>query len=128
MAKKSSRKPTIHLTHRALRDIAGIEAHSDGQFGKRVADQYVSKLEAGIQRIAENPELLRAEATFHASLRFYRIEKHLLACETGITGKIIILTVLHASMDVPSRLAELEPNLSLDIELLLRELARKTRR
>lgn len=128
MAKKSSRKPTIHLTHRALRDIAVIQGHSVGQFGKRVADQYVSKLEAGIQRIAKNPELLRAEATLHASLRFYRIEKHLLVCETAITGKIIILTVLHASMDIPSRLAELEPNLSLDIELLLGQLARKTRR
>ena len=128
MAKKSSRKPTIHLTHRALQDIAGIEAHSVEQFGKRVTDRYISKLEAGVQRIAENPELLRAEAMFHASLRVYRIEKHLRACETGIAGKIIILTVLHASMDVPSRLAELEPNLSLDIELLLRELARATRR
>lgn len=128
MAKKSSRKPTIHLTDRALRDIAEMQAHSVEQFEKRVADRYVSNLEAGIQRLAENPELLRAEARFHASLRFYRIEKHLLACETGITGKIIILTVLHASMDVPSRLAELEPNLGLEVELLMRELARKTRR
>ncbi len=128
MAKKSSRKPTIHLTHRALQDIVSIEAQSVEQFGKRVADRYVKKLEAGIQRISKNPELLRAEAPFHASLRFYRIEKHLLACETGITGKVIILTVLHASMDVPSRLDELEPSLRLDIELLLRELARETKR
>ncbi len=126
MAKKSSRKPSIHLTHRALRDIAGIESHSAEQFGKRTADQYLDKLEAGIRRIAENPKLLREEAMFHASMQFYRIEKHLLACETGIRDKIIILTVLQASMDIPSRLAELEPNLSLEVELLLRELARKS--
>ncbi len=124
MAKKSNRKPTIHLTKRALLDIAAIESHSIEQFGKRVANQYVSKLEAGINRVAENPDLLREEAPFQKSLRFYRVEKHLLVCETGIDRKIIVLTVRHSSMDIPARLAELEPNLYLEIELLLKQLRR----
>ena len=122
MAKKTKRKPTIHLTNRALRDIADIETYSIEQFGNRAADQYLSTLEAGIRRIALQPDLLRAEEPFHETLRFYRIEKHLLVCETGVAGKIIILTVLHASMDIPSRLAELEPNLVLEAELLLKQL------
>ena len=48
MANKANRKRTVHLTDRALRDIAGIESHSIERFGKRVAAQYVGKLEAGI--------------------------------------------------------------------------------
>ena len=122
MAKKTRRKPTVHLTNRALRDIADIETYLVEQFGKDAADRYLSALEAGISRIAAQPDLLRVEERFHETLRFYRVEKHLLACETGVAGKIIILTVLHASMDIPSRLAELEPSLVLEAELLVRQL------
>ena len=122
MAKKTKGKPTIHLTNRALQDIADIETYSVEQFPKPTADRYLSALEAGISRIAAQPDLLHVEEPFHETLRFYRIEKHLLVCETGVTGKIIILTVLHASMDIPSRLAELEPSLVLEAELLLKRL------
>ncbi|MCC7338146.1 MAG: type II toxin-antitoxin system RelE/ParE family toxin [Pirellulaceae bacterium] len=118
MAKKATGRPAIHLTDRALRDIASIEAYSIEQFGKRVASKYIDKLESGINYIAENPSLLREETPFHRSLRFYRVEKHLLVCETAIDTRVIILTVLHASMDVPSRLAELEPSLKAEVEML----------
>ena len=122
MARQASKKRTVHLSDRALRDIIGIESYSTNQFGERVAAQYVSKLEAGIGRIAENPELLREELPFHDTLKFYRIEQHLLVCETAIVGKIIVLTLLHASMDIPSRLAELEPKLLMETEMLLNRL------
>jgi plasmid stabilization system protein ParE len=115
---------SVHLTDRALRDIAVIEALSIAKFGKRVANQYLTKLEAGIGRVSDNPDLLRGEATFHESLKFYRIERHLLVCETGMTGKIFILTLLHASLDVPSRLTELEPQLSTEIEMFLERFIR----
>jgi len=118
VAKKATGRPAIHLTDRALRDIASVEAYSIEQFGKRVASKYIDKLESGINYIAENPSLLREETPFHRSLRFYRVEKHLLVCETAIDTRVIILTVLHASMDVPSRLAELEPSLKAEVEML----------
>ncbi len=124
MAKKVNPTRSVHLTDRALRDIVGIESHSIEQFGKRVAAQYVGKIEAGIGRVSDNPDLLRQESHFHESLKFYRIEQHLLVCETGIECEIIILTLLHASMDIPSRLAELEPNLSMETEMLLKQLRR----
>lgn len=124
MAGKTNDKWTVHLTDRALRDIAGIESHSIERFGKRIAAQYLSKLEAGFRRIAETPELLRGETPFHESLKFYRVEQHLFVCETGIEGKIIVLTLLHSSMDIPSRLTELEPNLRLETAMLLQQLLR----
>ena len=124
MAKKAGKKPTVHLTERALRDIVSIELYSLERFGKEVAAQYIGKLEAGIGRISDNAELLPEESLFHESLKFYRIEQHLLVCETGIEDKIIILTLQHASMDIPSRLAELEPKLSIEAEMLLTQLRR----
>jgi len=127
VARKVSRKRTVHLTNRALRDIASIESYSLERFGEQVAAQYVGKLEAGIGRVSDNAELLRDESLFHESLKFYRIEQHLLVCETGIEDKIIILTLLHASMDIPSRLAELEPKLSIEAEMLLKQLYRSSK-
>lgn len=124
MARKASKKRTVYLTDRALRDILGIESYSTEQFGNRVAEQYIGKLEAGIGRITDNPDLLREELPFHDSLKFYRIELHLLVCETAIAGKIIVLTLLHASMDIPSRLAELEPKLLIETEMLVSQLHR----
>ena len=124
MAKQAGKKRTVHLTERALRDIAGIESYSLEQFGKEVAAQYIGKLEAGIGRVSDNAELLPEESHFHESLKFYRIEQHLLVCETGIEDKIIVLTLQHASMDIPSRLAELEPKLSIEAEMLLTQLRR----
>ena len=122
MPKKRSSAVSVHMTQRSLRDIKGIEAYSLEQFGRRVANKYLDKLEAGISRLAENPELLREEPPFRASLRFYRIEKHVLVCETGVRGKLIILTLLHASMDIPSRLAELEPMLKMEVQMLAAQL------
>jgi toxin ParE1/3/4 len=128
VGKKATKTWIVHLTHRALRDIAGIESYSIEKFGERVAEQYIGKLEAGIGRIASNAELLREESLFHKSLKFYRIEQHLLVCETGIEGRMIILTVLHANMDIPSRLAELEPSLTIEAEMLLKQLNQSSKR
>ena len=122
MAKKGRSAVSVHMTQRSLRDIKGIEAYSLEQFGRRVANKYLDKLEAGLSRLAENPELLREEPPFHDSLRFYRIEKHVLVCETGVRGKLIILTLLHASMDIPTRLAELEPMLKMEVQMLAAQL------
>ena len=128
MAKKAKRKLSVHLTERSLKDIAEIEAYSIQQFGKRTTNLYIAKFEDAISRIAENPDLLRDEPPFHSSLKFYRVEKHLFVCETGIKDRIIILTVLHGSMDIPSRLAELEVSVSVEVEMLLQQLRRSTRK
>ncbi len=122
MAKKSTRSIALHMTQRSLRDLIAIEAYSVEQFGRRVANQYLDKLESGINRLKENPDLLREEPPFHASLKFYRIEKHVLVCETAVRGKIIVLTLLHGSMDIPARLAELEPALVTEVAMLLKKL------
>lgn len=122
MARKSAGSVALHMTERSLRDLVAIEAYSIEQFGRRVANQYLDKLESGINRLKENPELLREEPPFHTSLKFYRIEKHILVCETGVRGKIIVLTLLHGSMDIPARLAELEPALVMEVAVLLKKL------
>jgi toxin ParE1/3/4 len=122
VAKKRTKNTPTYLTERALRDIVGIEECSVREFGRKVANRYLANLEAALVRIAEKPELLRAEPDMHAWLRFYRAEKHLLVADFSDDDHIIVLTLIHASMDIPSRLSELEPTLMTETELLHRKL------
>ena len=124
--KRAVRKLRIFLTERALRDIAAISAYSTEQFGKRVAGQYIAGLESAIARLREEPDLLREEAEFHPWLTFYRSQKHLLVCDfEKQADAIFVLTLIHASMDIPRRLADLEPTLKTETELLHRKLLQK---
>ena len=124
MAKKKSQL-SLHLTNRALEDINAIALWSKEKFGKKVAGDYVGKIEAALSRILTNPNLIRSQPKFHSTLQFYRIERHVLVCETAVENRIIVLTVVHESMDLLSRLAEWEPTLQAELEVLLERLKRK---
>lgn len=114
-------KTKLFLTARALRDIAEVERFSITQFGKRTADKYIAELEAALIRLQENPGLLHVEEELHPALQFYRAKKHLLVCDVQPEA-IFLLTVVHASRDIPSRLSELEPTLALESTLLHKKL------
>lgn len=122
MAKKRAKKTQAYLTERALQDIVGNEEYTVREFGRKVANRYLANLEAALVRITEKPELLRAEPDMHSWLRFYRAQKHLIVVDFNDNDRIIVLTLIHASMDIPSRLSELEPTLMAETELLHRQL------
>ncbi len=96
-------------------------------WGKRVADRYLGDIEAALRRLADNAEILRLEPNLHESLYFYRVNQHLLVCDFQ-SDAIFVLTVLHASMDIPERLDELEPTLQLEVGMLHQQLQRSKKR
>lgn len=120
-AKKAS--PKVLLTERALSDLREIETYSIQEWGRRTADKYLADIEAALSRIKEKPDLLRSEPGLHPQLTFYRVNKHLLVCDAD-SGAVLVLTVIHASRDIPSRLAELQPSLTAEVELLRSKLPR----
>lgn len=105
------------LTQKALRDLKEIEVYSVKQFSRKTADRYLDDLESGLQRIIEDPEILELIPEMHPSLRFYRVHKHLLACDVQ-TNSIVVLTVIHASMNISEHLSELQPRMSKEVEIL----------
>ena len=127
MTKKKVRPKTANrllLTDRSLHEIAAIEQDSIEQWGKKTAAKYVAQLEDALSRIKSNPHLLRQEEGFHQFLQFYTANKHVLVFEIQ-DNDIILLTVFHGSMDIPARLAELEPTLATEVKLLHQQLQRK---
>ena len=124
-AKKA--KSNLLLTERALHDLAEIERYSIEQIGRKAAGRYISDIEAALSRLQEQPALLRAEEDLHPKLQFYRVNKHLLVCDVQ-QGTIFLLTVIHANRDIPGRLAEMQPNLTLEVELLHKQLASRRKK
>ena len=115
MSRKATTK--LRLTRRALADFAAVLEYSTEHWGKRSAEKNLADLEAGLERIRQHPDLLQSLPDLPALLSFYRVNKHLFVCDSR-PGAIIVLTVIHASMDVPRRLAELQPTLAAEVALL----------
>lgn len=107
----------LALTERSLSDLREIERYSRAEWGDKVADRYFDEIAAALDRISENPGLLAEEPGFASGLYFYRVRKHVLVCDCR-DRSIVVLTVLHTSMDLPSRLSDLEPRLIAEAEIL----------
>jgi plasmid stabilization system protein ParE len=104
--------------------MQGIYEYSEERWGRSAAKKYIGELDSGLQRPQEHPQLLRSEPDFHAALKFYRVNKHVFVCDVQ-ERSIVVLTVAHASMDLPSRLAELQPTLADEVQILHERLAQK---
>lgn len=125
--KQKRTETNIRLTDRTLRDLVSIEAYSIETWGKKVAARYIGDFESALQRISDNPALLRSEPSLHEFLFFYRVNKHMLVCDTR-PEEIIVLTVLNTSMNIPERLIELEPTLKLEVEMLHEQLLKSKKK
>ncbi len=115
--KKQSKKAVVELTRRALGDLRQIEIYSVQEWGRKAADKYLDDISAALDRLSDHPEILRLEPDFCPGLYFYRVNKHFLVCDYH-TETVLVLTVIHTSMDLPSRLQELEPRLIVESQLL----------
>ena len=107
----------IELTDRAHFDLQDIEAYSTDTFGVKVADKYLNDIEAALLLLQECPQLLQQSEKLSDFFSFYRVREHFLIC-TQVDELIFVLTIKHVSMDIPNRIAELEPSLVLEAEQL----------
>ncbi|QDS94218.1 hypothetical protein FF011L_29970 [Roseimaritima multifibrata] len=115
MSPKKSAK--LALTQAALASINALDQCSVENWGKKVAGRYLDNLEDGLLGIQEQPDLLRSQSNFHPALCFYRVNKLLFVCDRQ-ANSIIVLAVVQATQDIPVRLAELEPTLTQEVELI----------
>ena len=116
---------TLALTQRALADIGEIERYSVKEWGRKVAGKYLADIAAALDRIEENPQILRLEPAFAPGLYFYRVKKHVIVCDFHDEA-VTVLTVIHTSMDLPARLLELERRLAAEVRILQDKRQRKS--
>ncbi|MFN0052782.1 MAG: type II toxin-antitoxin system RelE/ParE family toxin [Planctomycetales bacterium] len=111
------RANSVVLTQRALTDLREIERYSVNEWGRKAAEKYMSAFAAALDRLQESPEILRLELDFAPGLYFYRVNRHILVCDFQ-EESVLVLTVIHSSMDLPVRLQELEPRLVAEVKIL----------
>lgn len=124
MKKRPRQKTRLLLTDRSLRDLAELERYSLQQWGRKKASQYISQIETSLSLIVTQPDLLQPIDDFPPCLRYYRINKHVLIFDVQ-AHDLTLLTLFHTSMDLPSRLAEMQPQLLLEVKLLHHKLEEK---
>lgn len=115
----------LGLSRRAAQDIADIERFSVARWGSKVAADYISDMESASLRLREQPDLLRARADIFPHFGFYRVRQHFLI-GVVVEENVYVLAVKHGAMDLPTRLAELEPQLLRETEWLHRAFLAKS--
>ena len=116
---------SIHLTRRALLDIKEIKGYSTDKWGDKVAAEYLQSIEDGLSLLGDNPQLLKEKPQVSNALCFYRVRQHFLVC-IQLKQRIFVLTLKHGAMDLPSRIAELEPQLIREAQILYERLQRSS--
>lgn len=114
------------VSSRALLDLKRIKHYSVKQWGKHTALKYLSDLQRGLDEITAYPSLMRTPEDIPKNLKLYRVREHFLVC-MFLKNNIYLLTVQHASMDLPNRLRDLMPNLISEVAFLHQKLKLKVK-
>jgi toxin ParE1/3/4 len=95
----------LHKQHRARDDLLRIWLYTAEVWGVEQADRYLDQLEAGFDRLRENPFLGADYSVVRAGYRRLAVERHRVFY--FVSGKRIeIVRVLHDRMDVSWQLRE----------------------
>ena len=95
--------PTYRLTNKALEDLRSIARYTEKNWGREQRNKYLSKLDASIQLIVDEPQLGRACDEIRKGYRKHHVGRHLIFYRQT-TSHIEIIRILHESMDVDRHL------------------------
>lgn len=93
------------VTPAARNDILNIGRYTQNEWGKPQRQKYLAGFNARFEFLAENPLQCRERLELNPPVRIYHHEKHLIVYVVEPTH-ILIVRVLHESMDIEMRLNE----------------------
>jgi toxin ParE1/3/4 len=92
------------LTSAARDDMVKIGRFTGEQWGKQQRNTYLKQLDTAFKLLAQQPEIGKdASAIKHLYRKFVQ-GSHIIFYRTGSESKILVIRVLHQSMDVDSHL------------------------
>jgi plasmid stabilization system protein ParE len=117
----------LKLTDRAHYDLQEIEDYSLQKWGRKTANRYLEDIQTALSLLQDNPDLLRHKSDISPHFKFYRVREHFLVC-TKLKDVLVVLTIKHGQMDLPTRVLELEPTLLHEADLLQQRLVAAEKR
>ncbi len=94
------------FTNKANDDLNGIWNHTYEEWSEEQADKYYFEILDCCQFIAENQDLGRNYKDIENDLLGYLINKHIIFYQKISETKILVVRILHTSMDLKTRIKE----------------------
>lgn len=95
----------FRVSNAAKGDIRKIGRYTQDQWGAVQRRRYLSGLNEKFTALAQTPEIAAERREFDPPVRIHQYEKHLIVYVIDDEG-ILIVRVLHQSMDVPGQLRD----------------------
>ena len=87
------------LTERAAADLTQIARFTQRRWGRKTRVEYLDRIELAFQRLAANPSMGRARDELAECVSTFPVARHLIVYRVETENQILIIRVLHQSMD-----------------------------
>lgn len=92
------------LTAAARKDVIEIGRFTTGKWGKRQRDKYLKQLDDAFKLLGRQPEIGTDANDIRPEYRKYNQGSHTIFYRAGTDSKIVVIRILHNSMDVERHL------------------------
>ena len=92
------------LTSAARKDIVDIGRFTAEKWGKRQRDKYLKQLDDSFKLLARQPEIGCDADDIKLGYKKFSQGSHIIFYRAGTESKIVVIRILHTSMDVDQRL------------------------
>lgn len=92
------------LTTAARKDIIDIGRYTAKKWGKRQRDKYLKQLDEAFKLLARQPEIGRDAEGIKPGYKKFSQGSHIIFYRAGTESKIVVIRILHNSMDVDQHL------------------------
>ncbi|NKI19242.1 type II toxin-antitoxin system RelE/ParE family toxin [Spongiibacter sp. KMU-166] len=95
--------PSFLLTSAARKDIIHIGRFTSEKWGKRQRDKYLKQLDDAFRLLARQPDIGRDAEDIKPGYKKFSQGSHVIFYRAGTESSIVVIRVLHNSMDVEQR-------------------------
>lgn len=92
------------LTAAARKDLIGIGRFTAKKWGKRQRDKYLKQLDDAFKLLARQPDIGRGADAIKPGYKKFSQGSHIIFYRAGTESKIVVIRILHNSMDVDQHL------------------------
>ena len=92
------------LTAAARKDIIDIGRYTTEKWGKRQRDKYLKQLDDAFKLLSRQPEIGRDADDVKPGYKKFSQGSHIIFYRAGTESKIVVIRILHNSMDVDQHL------------------------
>lgn len=92
------------LTAAARKDIIDIGRFTSEKWGKRQRDKYLKQLDDAFKLLARQPDIGRDADDIKPGYKKFSLGSHIIFYRAGTESRIVVIRILHNSMDVEQHL------------------------